>query len=101
LLAPAKSMEEMERIVFNSTVDGWLSVLFAVLIIIVIADAVRVWIAAIRRGEPLPSTEAPVVQSKIVAPSGLFPTREERRMMAEATAGAGGGGDQTPSQTAS
>ena len=101
LLAPAKSMEEMERIVFNSTVDGWLSVLFAVLIIIVIADAVRVWIAAIRRGEPLPSTEAPFVQSKIVAPSGLFPTREERRMMAEATAGAGGGGDQTPSQTAS
>jgi len=100
LLAPAKSMEEMERIVLNSTVDGVLSVLFAVLIIIVIADAVRVWIAAIRRGEPMPSTEAPFVQSKIVAPSGLFATREERRMMAEATAGAGGG-DHTPSQTAS
>ena len=100
LLAPAKSMEEMERIVFNSTVDGVLSVLFAVLIIIVIADAVRVWIAAIRRGEPMPSTEAPFVQSKIVAPSGLFPTREERRMMAEAGVG-GGGGDAKPSQTAS
>ena len=98
ILAPAKSMDEMHQIVVNSTVDGVLAALFAILIIIVIADAARVWIKAIRATEPLPSTEAPFVQSKIVAPSGLFATREEKRLMAQAAAS--GGDDRSASATA-
>ncbi len=99
ILAPAKSMDEMHQIVVNSTVDGVLAALFAILIIIVIADAARVWIKAIRATEPLPSTEAPFVQSKIVAPSGLFATREEKRLMAQAAAASGGGDDRAASAT--
>ncbi|MGI5268797.1 carbon starvation CstA family protein [Nonomuraea sp. CA-218870] len=86
VLAPAKSIGDMERIAFNSTVNGVLAALFAILVIIVLVDAARVWITAIRSTAPLPDTEAPYEESKIVAPSGLIATREERELMA----GAGG-----------
>ncbi|SDQ51208.1 carbon starvation CstA family protein [Thermostaphylospora chromogena] len=89
LLAPAKSVDEMHQIILNSTVDGILAALFAILIVIVIADAARVWIKALRSPEPLPSTEAPYERSKIVAPSGLIVTREERELMAQASADKG------------
>ncbi|MEV6038232.1 carbon starvation CstA 5TM domain-containing protein [Nonomuraea sp. NPDC052116] len=82
LLAPAKTRDTMEQVVLNSTVDGILAALFAVLIIIVILDALRVWVKAVRSREPLPTTEAPFQESKILAPAGLIPTREERETMA-------------------
>lgn len=82
VLAPAKSEAAMRQIVLNSTVDGILAALFAVLIIIVLLDAFRVWAKAIRSREPLPSTEAPFEESRILAPSGLIATREEKRSMA-------------------
>jgi carbon starvation protein len=82
VLAPAKNADEMQAVVTNSTVDGILAALFAILIIVVIADATRVCIKAIRAREPLPSTEAPAVESKIDAPAGLFPTAEEREAVA-------------------
>jgi carbon starvation protein len=81
VLPPAKSMADMDSVVTNSTVDGVLAALFAVLIIIVLIDSARVWIRAIRAGRPLPTTETPPVPSKLVAPSGLFPTAEERRAL--------------------
>ncbi|MEV1167977.1 carbon starvation CstA family protein [Nonomuraea sp. NPDC049784] len=84
LLAPAKTQSAMEQIVVNSTVDGILAALFAALIIIVILDALRVWVTAIRTREPLPTTEAPFEESKILAPAGLIATREEREAMAKA-----------------
>jgi carbon starvation protein len=83
VLAPAKDISDMQQVVFNSTVNATLSALFAVLIIIVIVDAIRVWIKAINSPEPLPSSEAPFVESKLFAPSGLIPTREERRQLAD------------------
>ncbi|SEH00459.1 carbon starvation protein [Nonomuraea solani] len=85
LLAPAKTTDAMRQIVINSTVDGVLAALFAILIIVVILDAARVWTKAIRTREPLPSTEAPFEESKILAPAGLIPTREEREMMAKSS----------------
>ncbi|GAB3298152.1 carbon starvation CstA family protein [Parasphingorhabdus pacifica] len=85
----ASTVAEMEKVVLNSTVDGVLSVLFATLIIIVLVDAMRVWVKALRAPEPLPSTEAPYVESTLWAPSGLIPTPEERRTEKErVTAGA-------------
>ncbi|WP_165944703.1 carbon starvation CstA family protein [Saccharopolyspora terrae] len=87
----ADTVEEMQKVVVNSTVDGVLSVLFAVLIIIVLVDAVRVWIKALRTTEPLPSTEAEYVKSELWAPSGLIPTAEERQKQKElASSGSGG-----------
>ncbi|MEV4158658.1 carbon starvation CstA family protein [Nonomuraea dietziae] len=87
VLAPAKSVGAMRQIVVNSTVDGILAALFAILIIIVILDAIRVWVKAIRAKEPLPDTEAPFEESRILAPAGLIATREERRQMAAAEGG--------------
>ena len=78
VLAPATSLDEMRSVVTNSTVDGILAALFAVLIIIVIADAARIWIRVIRTREPQPTTETPFVESRISAPAGLFRTADER-----------------------
>ena len=72
VLPPAQSLEDMERIVTNSTVNGVLSALFALLVIVVIVDASRIWIRAIREQRPIPTTETPPVPSRIVAPAGLF-----------------------------
>ena len=72
VLPPAQNMDEMSTVVTNSTVDGVLAALFAVLIIIVIADASRIWVKAIRARKPLPTTEVEFVESKLVAPSGLL-----------------------------
>ena len=83
VLPPAKNAGDMQQVVTNSTVDGVLSVLFASLIIIVILDASRIWIKAIRAREPLPTTETPFVESKLWAPAGLLPTAEEREYMAD------------------
>ena len=96
LLAPAKTMDAMHQVVTNATVDGVLSALFAVLIIIVILDAFRIWVKALSSREPLPMMESPVVLSHIVAPAGLWPTADERMLLAGggvAIGGPGVGGD--------
>ncbi|MEU5939669.1 carbon starvation CstA family protein [Micromonospora sp. NPDC047548] len=88
ILAPAKNAADMQAVVVNSTVDGVLAALFAVLVILVIGNAALVCLRALRSRTPLPTTEAPFVESRIVAPAGLIPTAEERREMALAGAGA-------------
>jgi carbon starvation protein len=86
VVAPAKSLDDMHSIVTNSTVDGVLAALFAVLIVIVILDAARVWVRVIRSRRPAPTTETPFEPSRIVAPAGLFPTADERLAPAGAAA---------------
>jgi carbon starvation protein len=81
VLPPAKSMDDMHTIVTNSTVDGILAAFFAVMIIIVILMSVRIWWIALRRREPLPTSEIPAEPSTIWAPAGLFPTPAERAQM--------------------
>src|SRR3954470_4049758 len=66
VVAPAKSVGDMHSIVTNSTVDGGLAALFAILIVVVIADAARGWVKAIRAREPLPTTETPPVESQLI-----------------------------------
>lgn len=92
VLPPARSLEDMEQVVTNSTVDGILAAFFALLVVIIIADAARVCIGALRDPSKATSTEAPYVESTIVAPSGLIPTRRERELMAAASR-SGGDGD--------
>ncbi|MGW3727034.1 carbon starvation CstA family protein [Streptomyces sp. NPDC000851] len=78
ILPPAKTMDDMHTVVTNSTVDGVLSAVLALLIVVVIVDATRVCVRHIRRPALSTLSEAPYVESKIVAPAGLFPTREEK-----------------------
>ncbi len=89
VLAPATNMDDMNAIVTNSTVDGVLAALFAVMIIVVIVDAARIWFKVIAGRQPLETTETPFEPSRLIAPAGLFPTAEEKAALA--TVGAGNG----------
>ncbi|MFD2093047.1 carbon starvation CstA family protein [Blastococcus deserti] len=82
LLAPAQTPEQMDQVITNSTVNGVLQAFFALLTLVVVVNAVVVIARAIRLGQ-LPTTEEPAVPSKLVEPSGLFPTAEEKRAIAE------------------
>jgi carbon starvation protein len=86
VLAPAKNTADMHAVVTNSTVDGVLAAVFAILIIIVISNAMLVWYRALTSTTPLPTSEVPAVPSQLVAPAGLFATAEERRAMVKAGA---------------
>ncbi|MGI5194944.1 carbon starvation CstA family protein [Streptomyces sp. CA-288835] len=90
VLAPAKTMDDMRTVVTNSTVDGVLSAVLALLIVIVIVDAARVCIRHVRRPALSTLSEAPYVESKIVAPAGLIPTREEKEEERDAVGAAPG-----------
>ncbi|HEU4425248.1 MAG TPA: carbon starvation CstA family protein [Pilimelia sp.] len=79
VIPPATNLDQMQEVVTNSTVQGVLSILFAALIIVVIVDGARMCFKVLARHREVPTTEAPYVESKIVAPAGLFPTAEERR----------------------
>ncbi|MET9788363.1 carbon starvation CstA family protein [Streptomyces canus] len=89
VLPPAKSMDDMHTVVTNSTVDGVLTAVLALLIVVVIADALRVCVRHLRRPALSTLSEAPYVESKILAPAGLIPTREEKEEARDAAAPTG------------
>ena len=84
VLPPAKNLDDMHQVVTNSTVDGVLAALFAVLIIIVVLDSARICFRVLVAKKPVETTETPFVESKLWAPAGLIPTAEERAVMAGA-----------------
>ena len=97
VIRPAKSLDDVGQIVTNSTVDGVLSILFAVLIIVVIVDAARIWLQTLTgRREPV-LAEAPAEPSRLWAPSGLIPTAADRARQAEQRSAqpVGGRGDRS------
>ncbi|HEX2740929.1 MAG TPA: carbon starvation CstA family protein, partial [Rubrobacter sp.] len=61
----AESIDDAHQILVNTTVDGVLSILFAVMIIIVIADASRVWFGLIRGSKEPDLSEAPWQESRL------------------------------------
>jgi carbon starvation protein len=61
----AESIQDAPQILVNTTVDGVLSILFALMIIIVIADAARVWFGLIRGGKEPEMSEAPWQESRL------------------------------------
>ncbi len=82
LLAPAQTPEQMDQVIFNSTLNGILQAVFALLTLVVAVHGAVIIAKAIRSGG-LPTTEEPAVESKLVEPAGLFPTAEEKRAMAD------------------
>jgi carbon starvation protein len=82
----AKSVAAMEAVVRNTAIQGWLSVIFVVLSIIVITTAVLATVNAFRQrahGTPVKGNEDPARPSRVFAPAGLIPTPAERKLMAE------------------
>jgi carbon starvation protein len=63
----AESIDDAHQILVNTTVDGVLSILFAVMIIIVIADAARVWYGLIWGGKQPEMSETPWEESHLDA----------------------------------
>jgi carbon starvation protein len=63
----AQSIQDAQQILVNTTVDGVLSIIFAVMIILVIADAARVWFGIVfGRKEPT-TAEVPWHESHLDA----------------------------------
>ncbi|MDQ3182752.1 MAG: carbon starvation protein A, partial [Actinomycetota bacterium] len=61
----AASIDDARQILVNTTVDGVLSIIFAVAIIIVIGDAARLWFGLIRGGKEPEMSEAPWQESHL------------------------------------
>jgi carbon starvation protein len=78
----AKTVAAMEAVVRNTAIQGWLSVIFVTLSIIVIITAVVATAKAFRAGGGK-DHEDPAVASKVFAPAGLFPTPAEKELLAE------------------
>lgn len=82
----AKTVAAMEAVVRNTMIQGWLSVIFVVLSIIVIITALIATGKAFRNeaaGVAHTDHEDPAVPSRGYAPAGLIPTAAERELMAE------------------
>ena len=79
LCLTAKTPGAVDKIVRNTFIQGSLSILFAVLVVIVVVAGVIVALRAIR-GQGSPLTEDEPVPSRLFAPSGLIPTKAEREV---------------------
>jgi len=82
VLPPAKSIDQMQQVITNSTVNGVLSAVFALLTLTVVASAIPIWIKALKIGG-LSTTEIPHQPSHLVAPSDFFATTEEKQAVRE------------------
>ncbi|MBS9374025.1 carbon starvation CstA family protein [Rhodococcus sp. B50] len=78
----AKTADEIDAVIRNTFIQGTLSIVFAVLVLIVVAAGVVVCIRSVRVGG-MPTTETPDVPSKIFAPAGFVPTPAERELQKE------------------
>ncbi|MFI7496931.1 carbon starvation CstA family protein [Streptomyces sp. NPDC049687] len=68
LLPGATTMDDMRTIVLNNTVDGVLMAVFLVLVLTVLVNCAAVCVRALRATAPLPTSEAPYVESRIDTP---------------------------------
>ena len=98
VLAPAKSLDDMQAVVTNSTIDGVLAALFAILVIVVHPRRRRAsGSGRSARAGRCRRRRSPAEPSQLVAPAGLFWTAEDRaleagdRRPARRERGAGGG----------
>src|SRR3712207_600194 len=65
LFGNAETQADVQQIIVNTTVDGILSIIFALAIIIVILDAARVWVGLIRGTKEFDLSEAPWEESRL------------------------------------
>ncbi|WP_346921421.1 carbon starvation CstA family protein [Glutamicibacter creatinolyticus] len=81
-LGSTKSVEAMEAVVRNTGVQGWLSVAFLLLSVIVIVAAIIATVRA-RNLNAADDTEDPYVESKIYAPQGIVSLPAEKELEAK------------------
>jgi carbon starvation protein len=78
----AKNPHQIDAVIRNMFIDGTLSIVFALLVIIVFVTGVIMAIRAIGGGGSPLSEDVPV-PSRLFAPSGLIPTAAEREVQRE------------------
>ena len=78
----AATPEAIDAVIRNTFIQGTLSIVFAVLVIIVVGAAVAVGLRSIRAGG-LPTSEDPELPSHLFAPNGLLATPAEKAVQAE------------------
>ncbi|MEV6555584.1 carbon starvation CstA family protein [Nocardia sp. NPDC051756] len=82
ILAPAKTAADMDKVVRNTFIQGSLSIIFAVLVLIVAIVGVWVCVRAWRAGGG-PDSESPDEPSKIFAPKSFLATSTEKEVQRE------------------
>jgi carbon starvation protein len=75
----AKNAHQLDEVIRNTSIQGVLSVLFALVVVIVLIAGIVVAVNAIRGGGR-PLTEDDPVPSKRFAPAGMIPTAAEREV---------------------
>jgi carbon starvation protein len=75
----AKDAGQLDAVIRNTFIQGTLSIVFAVLVVIVVAAGALVALKAIR-GAGRPLSEDDPVPSRIFAPSGMIPTAAEKEV---------------------
>jgi carbon starvation protein len=75
----AKNAGQLGEVVRNTFIQGTLSIVFVVLVVIVVAAGVIVALKSIRGGGS-PLTEDDPIPSRLFAPSGMIPTAAEREV---------------------
>ena len=78
----ARTAEAIDAVIRNTFIQGTLSIIFAVLVLIVVAAGTLVCIKAVRGGE-VEDNEDPEVPSKIFGPAGFVPTTAEKEIQSE------------------
>lgn len=77
-----KALDDLDKIVRNTFIQGTLSIVFAVLVLIVAIVGVLVCVNAIRQGGAK-TTESPEEPSKIFGPSSFLATKAEKEVQKE------------------
>jgi carbon starvation protein len=75
----AKNAHQLNDVIRNTFIQGTLSIVFAMVVVIVLVAGVVIVLRVIRGGGT-PLTEDDPVPSKLFAPSGLIPTATEREV---------------------
>jgi carbon starvation protein len=75
----AKNIGQLDAVIRNTFIQGTLSIVFSVLVLIVFAAGIIVALKAIR-GNGRPLTEDDAVPSRLFAPSGLIATHTEKEV---------------------
>jgi carbon starvation protein len=75
----AKNVDQVHQVIRNTFIQGTLSIVFAVLVVIVFATGVIMALRVIRGGGT-PLTEDEPVPSRLFGPAGLIPTAKEREV---------------------
>ncbi|HEX5144364.1 MAG TPA: carbon starvation CstA family protein [Mycobacterium sp.] len=78
----AKNPHQIDEVIRNTFIQGTLSVVFAVLVLIVFVAGVIVALRTLQ-GKGRPLTEDPPVPSRLFAPSGMIPTAAEKEVTAQ------------------